>query len=452
MQSLLRPKLLGLSILCALQVSTLQNYGDDWPQWMGLNRDGIWHETTGILQKIPADGLKVLWRQPIGAGYSGPAVAQGVVVVTDRQLAEGASNPEDPFAMSVIRGTERVTAMDQTSGKVLWTHVYDCPYTVSYPNGPRTTPVIDEGLVYTLGAEGNLFCLNLKDGKPVWAKELKKEYNIKTPLWGFSAHPLVDGNKLICLVGGTNSVAVAFDKKTGKELWRSLTAKEPGYAAPVVYKTGERSQLMVWNPEGFNGLDPETGNVLWTIPGAVKNGVSVMMPRKEGDLVLVSSFYDGAVMARLKDEGAEVAWKTQKASQRDTTHLNALMSTPFIENGYIYGICNQGQLRCLKASTGERVWEDTEMLSGGKKLHCGNAFIVKNGPRFIIFNETGEMIFAKLTPEGPKEISRGKLLEPTDRFAGRDIVWSHPALSNGAVFARNDKEIVAVSMKEVEPK
>jgi outer membrane protein assembly factor BamB len=259
---------------------------------------------------------------------------------------------------------------------------------------------------------------------------------------------VVDGNKVIALVGGTNTAVVALDKNTGKEIWRSMTAADPGYSAPIVYDIGDHRELMVWVPGSLNGLDPETGKVIWSIPGKVQNGVSVMMPRKEGDLLLVSSFYNGSVMARLKAADTEVAWKTEKASEKDTVHLNALMTTPFIENGYIYGVCNQGQLRCLNAKTGERIWENTELLSAGKKLHCGTAFIVKNGGRFILFNETGEMIFAKLSPQGVEEISRGKLIEPTSEFAGRPIVWSHPALSEGTVYARNDKEIVAVSLKE----
>src|SRR5262249_45952270 len=146
-----------------------------------------------------------------------PAVAHGRVYVTDRQLAQNTSNPSDPFQRGVIQGTERVLCLDEKSGKVLWKHEYDCPYTISYPAGPRATPVVSDGKVYSLGAEGNLLCLDAQKGKVLWSRDFKKDFDAKTPMWGFAGHPLLDGNRLICLVGGTGSVAVAFDKNTGKE-------------------------------------------------------------------------------------------------------------------------------------------------------------------------------------------------------------------------------------------
>src|SRR5687768_8596389 len=133
-------------------------HADDWPQWLGPQRDGEWREK-GILEKFPADGVKVRWRVPIGGGYSGPAVANGRVYVLDRQLAPGTSQPSNAFSRGEIAGTERVLCLEETTGKIVWQHAYDCTYTVSYASGPRATPIIHEGKVYTLGAEGNLHCL-----------------------------------------------------------------------------------------------------------------------------------------------------------------------------------------------------------------------------------------------------------------------------------------------------
>ncbi|MDB6031116.1 MAG: Pyrrolo-quinoline quinone, partial [Verrucomicrobiales bacterium] len=219
-----------LALLLGLSLTTAR--ADDWPQWLGPQRDGVWRET-GILKEFPADGPKIRWRAPLGAGYTGPAVVGGRVYVMDRQLKNSASNPTDPFQRGTIPGNERVLCLDEANGHIVWTNEYNCPYTVSYPAGPRATPLVSNGKVYTLGTEGNLLCLDAATGKKIWAHELKKDYNLETPVWGFSAAPLLNGQKLICLVGGDGSTVVAFDKDTGKELWKALSAKEPGYCPPM---------------------------------------------------------------------------------------------------------------------------------------------------------------------------------------------------------------------------
>src|SRR3954453_18056563 len=165
---------------------------DDWPQWLGPRRDGVWRET-GILERFPQGGPKVRWRAKVGAGYSGPAVAEGRVYVMDRHPAKGAKKPANDFARGTLPGTERVLCLNEADGKVLWAHEYDCPYTISYPLGPRTSPVVRDQRAYTLGAEGNLFCFDAVTGKVLWSRELKKDYKVGAPLWGFSSHPLFDG-------------------------------------------------------------------------------------------------------------------------------------------------------------------------------------------------------------------------------------------------------------------
>jgi outer membrane protein assembly factor BamB len=422
--------------------------GEDWPQWLGPNRDAVWRET-GIVEKFATNGPPVLWRANIGAGYAGPAVAKGMVFVADRQLAEGVTNPANKFERGVIRGTERILCLNESSGKTVWKHEYDCAYTVSYPSGPRVTPLVSSGKVYTLGAEGNLFCLNATDGKVVWSRDFKKDLEAKTPLWGFAGHPLLDGNKLICLVGGEGMTAVAFDKDTGKELWRALTAKEPGYSSPVILETGGKRQLIIWHPESANSVDPETGKVYWSEPFKSGSGMTIATPRLLDGKLFFSSFYNGSLMLQLDGgkPGETLLWRTAKTSEKDTTHLNAVMCTPFLEDGYIYGVCSYGQLRCLKADTGERVWETFQATTKGEPVRWANAFIVKNSGRFFLFNENGDLIIAKLSPKGYEEISRAHLLEPTTGAAnGRDVLWSHPAFANRHFYARNDREIICVDL------
>ena len=420
---------------------------DDWPQWLGPQRDAVWRES-GIVERFPAGGPAIRWRVPLGGGYSGPAVAAGRVYVMDRQLAKDASNPRNAFERGRIPGTERVLCLNEADGKELWAHAYDCPYTVSYAAGPRTTPLVSGGKVYTLGAEGNMCCLDAATGREIWSRDFKKDFGIPTPMWGFAGHPLVDGNKLICLVGGDGSVTVAFDKDTGNELWRALSAPEPGYAPPVICEAGGKRQLIIWHPQSLNSLDPETGALHWSEPGKANAGMAIATPRQLGDLLYVTSFYNGSVMMRL-DPGKPAAtklWQSKKASERDTDALHTVMSTPFLEDGYIYGVCSYGQLRCLKADTGERVWETFAATTGDKPARWANAFLVKNGDRFFLFNEKGDLIIAKLSPAGYEEISRAHLLDPTNADPGRPVVWSHPAFANRSVYARNDREIVCVSV------
>jgi len=434
-------------LLTGLLFGTSALRADDWPQWLGPQRDSVWRES-GILETFPAEGPVVRWRTAIGAGYSGPIVAKGKVYVTDRRLGQDAKNPADPFQRESITGSERVLCFNEADGKPLWHYDYECSYHVSYPAGPRVAPLVHDGRVYSLGTEGNLLCLDALNGKVIWSKALQTEYGLKVPMWGFAGHPLLHGNRLICLVGGEGSTVVAFDKDSGKELWRALTASEPGYSSPMIYPVDGKPALIVFDPDAVNSLDPQDGRVNWSVPFKSNSGLSVATPRQIGDKLFFTSFYNGSLM--LQSTPAALApttlWRTQRASEKDTTHLNAILSTPFLEGGYIYGVCSYGQLRCLKADTGERIWETLKATTSGEPVRWANAFIVKNGSRFFLFNEQGDLIIAHFSPGGYEEISRAHLLDPTNKDCGRAVVWSHPAFANRCVFARNDKELVCVDL------
>ncbi len=440
---------LRMSLLVPLVVAGAGTRADEWPQWLGPNRDSVWRES-GVLEKFPAGGLPVRWRTAIGAGYSGPIVAGGRVYVTDREIVVPPAGASAEAEGGNSRRCERVLCLNEADGTIVWEHAYECAYGISYGAGPRVAPLVSGEQVYTLGAEGNLLCLSAADGKVIWSRDFKADFHIKAPMWGFAGHPLLDGNRLICLAGGPGSTLVAFDKDTGKELWRALTAEEPGYSSPVIFTGGNARQLVGWTPESANGLDPETGRVYWSVPFKSNTGLSVATPRKQGDLLFFTSFYNGSLMLRLEGEksAATRVWSTEKASEKETTHLNAIICTPFLEDGYIYGVCSYGQLRCLKAATGERVWETFQATTGGQPVRWANAFIVKNGKRFFLFNEKGDLIIARLSPRGYEEISRAHLLEPTNKDCGRAVVWSHPAFAHRCVYARNDKELICVDLAE----
>ncbi len=432
-------------LVAALSTAASSARADDWPQWLGPQRDGVWRES-GIVEDFNAGPPRVLWRTPIGAGYSGPSVANDRVYVMDR--IAGPKNPSAPSSRRTF-GAERVLCLDASDGRLLWEHRYDCAYGISYPAGPRVTPTVDGAHVYALGAEGNLLCLEKSTGRPVWQRNLKEDYHTQSPPWGFAAHPLIDGQKLICLVGGKDSVAVAFDKSTGKEIWRALSAKETGYCPPTLIVAGGTRQLLIWHAEALNSLDPENGKVFWTEPFRSRFALAIAQPRLLGDLLLVSSFYNGSLMMRLDRDrpSATVAWRGSSDSERQTDGLHALMCTPFLEDNHIYGICSYGQLRCLRANTGERLWETMRATTrDGAETRWANAFLVKNAGRFFISNELGELIIARLTPGGYDEVARTTLIEPTNRDPRRAVVWSHPAFANRRIYARNDREIICASL------
>jgi outer membrane protein assembly factor BamB len=302
---------------------------------------------------------------------------------------------------------------------------------------------VDGDRVYTLGAMGDLLCLDVVTGKVLWSVDFKKAYGAKTPQWGFAGHPLVDGEKVICLVGGSGSVVVAFDKRTGKERWKALSAKEPGYSSAEVIEAGGTRQLIVWHAEAVNSLDPESGKLWWSVPLEPDEGLSIMEPQKSGDLLFAAGYEKkGALLKLAADKpAAEVVWRGTK-----DTAVYPVNSTPLIDGGYVYGVCSESQLRCVKLDNGERVWETMAATLGKKRGLFGTAFLVKNGDRYFLFNEAGYLIIARLSPKGYDEVSRAKLLEPTGLAGGRDVVWSHPAFAERCVFARNDKEIVCVSL------
>lgn len=418
---------------------------DDWPQWLGPKRDSVWRET-GLIEKFPAGGPPVVWRKPIAGGFAGPAVAEGRVFVFDYD-GEGDKKP-DPGKRSKLKGKERLHCLDAKSGNELWKHEYDCDYDVSYPAGPRCTPTVSGGKVYILGTMCHLACLDEKTGRPLWSKELTKEYDTPTPQWGFAGHPLVDGNKLFCLVGGDGSVAVAFDKDTGKEVWKALSAKEPGYCAPTMIEAGGTKQLVIFCGESLNGLDPETGKVYWTIEMEPYQHMSIQVPRKSGDYLFATAVGEKAVLLKLAHDkpAVSVVWPENPKQGNDAKKLfYPVNATPFVEDQTAYGNDGRGAYRGCDLMTGDRLWETFEP-TGGKPLLNGTAFLVKNGDRFVMFNETGELIFARLDRKGYHEIDRAKIIEPNNESWGRKVVWSHPAFANKCVYARNETEIVCVSL------
>jgi len=428
--------LIKLILLLSYMSLFLSSSSQEWPDWRGSNRDGIWWET-GIVKKFKSNKIPLKWSIPCGPGYSGPTVAGGKVYLTDR-----IEKPEE---------SERILCVDASDGNIIWTYSYPCQYgNMSYPNGPRASVVISDGKAYSLGTMGHLLCLDATKGSLLWKHDLDQEYQIRMPVWGIASTPLIFENKIIIQAGGSKGATVlALDKNTGKELWRSMD-EEISYSAPILVRQAGKPVVVVWTAENLNGLDPKTGKVYWKIPFRLGMGMGIATPVLYNGYLFVSSFYSGSLLVKLNQETstAEKIWLRAGESERKTDALHCVINTPLIKDGFIYGIDSYGELRCLRLETGDRLWED---LTAVKKDRWANIHFVQHGEQTFMFNEHGELLITELSPKGLTIISRASLIEPTTgqlNRRGTGVTWSHPAFANRCVYARNDSRLICAYLGE----
>jgi outer membrane protein assembly factor BamB len=434
-------RLLRLVTLCTFVILPTVAIADDWPQWMGPQRDNVWRES-GVIEKFPEGSPRILWRTPVNYGYAGPAVAAGRIYLTD--FVTEADLNVDNFARAEFPGEERVLCLDEKTGEVLWTHKYPTTYTMSYPYGPRATPLVADGKVYALGGEGQLTCLEAATGDVVWAKNFRNDYDAPSPLWGFAGHPLLDGNRLICIVGGEGTHAVAFNKDTGEEIWRALTSPEQGYSPPTIIDVAGKRQLILATPSFITALNPETGEQIWPepVPYKADNGGLIMSPVRHFDLLFVGGFNNQSVALKLPVDGKspEVAWHSKGKNA-----ISPINVQPHVVDGIMYGFDQSGMLRAIDLAAGIALWETGQPL-GRRPLPSGTAFLVRHDDKFWMFTEAGELVIARLTPDGFEELDRAKVIEPTGAAHGRNVVWSMPAFANRRAYIRNGKEIICVDL------
>lgn len=422
----------GMAIGLALSAPSVS--ADDWPQWRGPNRNGVWHET-GIIESFSNPQLKHVWRVEISNGYSGPTVAEGRVYVTDRVV--------QPVEV------ERVLCFEAATGTTIWTHEYKCEYkSIGYPDGPRASVTIVDGLAYALGTKGHLRCLDAVSGELQWKKDPDADYDIAEPIWGIASAPLVDRGLVIVQLGARpDACIVALDWRTGEERWRALDDRA-SYSAPVIIEQAGQRVLVCWTGDHVVGLNPTTGEVHWKYETPPQKMVmNICTPVVDGDRLFLSAFYDGSYMLRLREDtlAVEPIWQRRGRNEKRTDALHCVISTPLIQGDYVYGVDSYGQLRCLDVNTGDRIWED---LSAVPVTRWANIHMVRNGKRIWMFNDQGELIISEVSPNGFREISRTKLIDPTSGqlSRGKGVSWAHPAYANRHVFVRNDRELVCANL------
>lgn len=420
------PKPLLAAALTLLLLPTAAPRADDWPQWRGPNRDAVCRET-GLQESFPAGGLQVRWRAPVGWGFSSPVVAQGRVYLADSELMKP-------------RARERVHCFDEKTGTTLWTHVYDVAYEdwafdPTQEIGPVATPIVRDGKVYTQGRVGHLFCLDARTGDVLWRRQLDKDYQVKFAPGAPS--PLIDGDLLILFIGGKpGACLVALHKDTGKEVWRALDDSLT-FSSPIVIFSGGKKQLIVWTQESVTSLDPATGRTYWRQRLLTGSDYAVSTPVFHNGRLLI-----GGLMFQLDPDkpAAKVLWPDSKApSRRVLSHT----STALLLGDHVYSAKSSGELICLDAATGKKVWESAKVtdLKNGASIH-----LTPNGNSVLLYTDRGELIRARLTPQGYQEISRVAILQPTFPFGGRKVVWPSPAYANGHIFVRSGKELICASL------
>jgi len=395
-------------------------FGEDWPRWRGPRGDGTWNAPK-LPEKWPAEGLRQLWRQPVGGGDAGVVVADGRVYTMDLQ-----KKPEE---------VERVLCFDAASGKPLWTHSYAVTYgNLQHGNGPRAAPTVNDGRVYTLGALGHLFCLDAATGKTIWSEDMVQKHGARLPTWGFAASPLIFENLVIIHTGAVpEGCYIALDRRTGRQIWRSVDDR-CGYCTPIIIKHNNKPQLICWTPSNIRGLDPRDGKPLWAIPYKVTYGVSIASPIFQEGIVFVSGYWEGSKAIRLGKNAtdATLLWEEKQL-------LRGEMSQPLYRDGHVYLLDRSNGLTCFKLATGEKIWDDGHRMTPRGSDPQASLVWLGDGNRAIILNAEGNLILARLSPAGYDEQSRTKIIGKT---------WAHPAFAGHCVFARDSRELVAVSLLE----
>lgn len=347
----------------------------------------------------------LIWKKPVGQGFSPPVIGQGKLIVFHRQ-----SN------------NEVVEAWDPATGAKIWSYAYPTAYRddFGFDEGPRAAPLIDSGRVYTLGAEGQLHCVNLADGKKVWSEDTHAKFRVRKGYFGAASSPVIDGNRLLMNAGGaTGAGIVAFDKSNGKVMW-TAGEDEASYSSPVVATLGGLKRALFLTRAGLVDIDPETGKIRYQMPWRARSQASVnaATPVVAGDILFLSASYGtGAIALEGKGTQYRKLWSSDDA-------ISNHYSTSVIFNGYLYGFHGrqeEGQeLRCVDLKTGKVQWS-----KGGVKAGT----VTLAGDTLLVLQENGELIVAKADPKQFSAQSKHGLLGGTVR--------SYPALSDGRIFLRN---------------
>jgi outer membrane protein assembly factor BamB len=391
----------------------LQSPAADWPQFLGPNRDGVYHGPP-LAESWSSGGPRVVWQKSVGQGFSGPVVAQGRVILFHR-----------------LGDREVVESLDAQKGTPQWKYEYPTTYRddFGFDEGPRAVPVAANGVVYTFGAEGQLHAVSLATGTRLWSEDTMRRYGVAKGFFGAAGSPLVEDGRVIANIGGKGAGIVAFDAKSGKVLW-TATEDEASYSSPAGATIGGRRYAVFLTRTGLVGLDPSSGKVQFQQRWRARQAASVnaATPLIVGDVVFISAQYGpGASATRLDGTTLTELWASDDV-------LSNHYATSVHHNGILYGFHGRQEygpsFRAVELKTGKVRWNQDRFMAGSVTLA---------GDRLVIVRETGELILAAASPEAFRPLARAQILPATVR--------AFPALADGMLYVRNEKTLVCLDLR-----
>ena len=388
---------------------------DDWPAWRGVNRDGICRET-GLLKQWPKEGPKLLWKTTgLGIGFGGPAIVGNVLYIMG-----GVDDNECVLALDVSQG-----------GKQIWNSVIGPIRNngAGYP-GPRATPSIDGDRLYTLGIAGDLVCMDIKDGRILWHRDLVKTFGGSIPHWGYAESVLIDGPWLVCTPGGPKNTIAALDKTSGKLVWGSPVGDTADYSSVIKVTIGESKQYVNLTRKGVIGVAAADGKFLWRYDAPASKTANVATCISSGDTIFAASGYGtGGGLIRIEPSADGFSAKEQYFTKKMQNHHGGMI----LQNGFLYGCSNPSLLTCLDYPTGRVKWTDRtagkcSLLWADGMLYCRN--------------EKGPISLVEASPKGFE--LKGQFDQP-DR--SERLSWPHLVIANGVMYVRDQDLLLAYDVR-----
>jgi outer membrane protein assembly factor BamB len=409
--------LIGLVYLFIVIASAQQSVSD-WPQWRGSDRTGISKET-GLLKSWPPGGPQLLWKAGgLGGGYSTPSVASGRV-----------------FAMGYRGNDEVVWALEVATGKGLWmTRVAQANYYIDVNDGSRSTPTVDGNRLYTLGASGDLVCLQATDGKLLWSRNMVREFGGNVPGWGYSESPLVDGDKVIATPGGRQATLVALNKTNGQEIWRAQVPQGDGahYSSCIAAEVNGQRQYIQFLRGGVVGVDAKDGKFLWRYNSPANGTANCSTPIFHNNHVFAASGYNtggGLVKLTASNNGGVSATEVYFTRQMQNHHGGMVLV-----GDYVYGFSDAMGLTCLDFKTGEVKWANRSVGKGSVTYADGHIYLRNEG--------RGTVALVEATPTAYVEKGR---FDPPQR-SGKNT-WPHPVVAGGRLYLRDQDTLFCYAIK-----
>lgn len=397
-------------------VASAPSKAGDWPMFRGADRSDISTET-GLLKQWPASGPKKVWMSDKGGlGYSGFSVVGGT-------LYTAGSHDDKEFAV----------ALDANTGAVKWETEIGALLKNGWGDGPRGTPTVDGDHVYAMSGQGNVVCLSAKDGKEVWRASMA-EFGGKVPGWGYTESVLVDGDKVICTPGGGQGTLLALDKATGKKVWQSSEWSDGAqYASAIAADFGGKRQYIQLTMQHFAGVNAADGKVLWTVPFGGRTAVIPTPIFKDGQVFVAAGYGVGCKSVKL---GSSAEPEFLYENQDMVNHHGGVI----LVGDYLYGHSDKGGWTCMDFKTGAVKWQEKSKLGKGA-AHCADGML------YLLDESNGTVALVEASPNGWNEHGRFKLEPQTTQRNPKGKIWTHPVVSNGKLYLRDQELIFCFDVK-----